>query len=919
MWRRKPLRMENLEARMMLDSKGLPATNDAYLTLSFAEDGVEVAGQANALSAKFDSLAPTADWQSVILRAFQTWTSLTNADIGVVDDGGQPFGTPGMDRGDKRFGDIRIAAVAMAPEFGAVSVPVNSVVGGSWTADVIFNTNFTFRSVDDLFAIALHEAGNVLGLEDSTDPLSPLHVGTIPTATSPTTMDTSNLQALYGIRLPDRNENSPENQNNNSFNNATSLRLNEYASKENHGDGSAPSLVYGDIGTKGDVDYFSVEVPRSYAGQVTIQIRSAGISLLAPQLHVYNEQRQLVQQANSTVAGDIVTITLPRVRADGKYFIQVEATATDWRAVGGYSLVVTFDGINQVSSEIIGRYADSYLRKLGQEELRKIFDAETCGSFHDDLHTNDDPSRATPLESESKFATSTRFETIGSIADGLDQDFYRIKSPDIVNGSNVLTIAVRSLETGTVVPRLTVLDHDKKIVSGAVLANGAGQLVVQISDVSRDEDYYFQVASADPAGPFASGNYQLTASFGDQATNLQQFAGGSLAVGTGQNVHTVYVAEPQLFHFLLEARADVQSNTHVVIASVYSRSGRLVHRLAALPGDARSVGAVLLAPGAYEIVVNAVTLTGQADLPMRYEFLGLALSDHFVSDPDDPTTHPFYNPDPSLGGAYLYPGGIPSDDPYLWDDFIASLPEPPPPLPLAELVSVLLRDWWPWFWEQIGVAGPPLAVADTYRTEAGVPLNVPTAAGVLSNDIEPDGTPMGVILISGPRSGELTLNPDGSFQYIPEPGFNGMVRFTYQVSDFSQMSGEVTVTIAVGLQGDYDGSGSVDQLDYAVWRASFGSTTNLRADGNGDGRIDIVDYVVWRMAFTAVQAAAAATDLMSESGAVSGALYGVSGLTAANLAGVDAMTFEDMGLLDKLMSTWRIPTRPEYDAAFEAI
>jgi hypothetical protein len=48
-------------------------------------------------------------------------------------------------------------------------------------------------------------------------------------------------------------------------------------------------------------------------------------------------------------------------------------------------------------------------------------------------------------------------------------------------------------------------------------------------------------------------------------------------------------------------------------------------------------------------------------------------------------------------------------------------------------------------------------------------------------------------------------------------------------------------------------------------------------------------------------------------------LYGVSGLTAANLAGVDAMTFEDMGLLDKLMSTWRIPTRPEYDAAFEAI
>jgi hypothetical protein len=238
---------------------------------------------------------------------------------------------------------------------------------------------------------------------------------------------------------------------------------------------------------------------------------------------------------------------------------------------------------------------------------------------------------------------------------------------------------------------------------------------------------------------------------------------------------------------------------------------------------------------------------------------------------------------------------------------------------LPELISMLLRDWWPWFWTQIGVAGPPLAVPDAYRTEAGVPLNVPLTAGVLSNDVEPDGTPMGVILISGPRSGQLSLNPDGSFQYTPEPGFNGMVRFTYQVSDFSQMSGEVTVTIAVGLQGDYDGSGVVDQLDYVVWRAGFGSTTNLRADGNGDGRVDIVDYVVWRIAFTAAQAAAAVIDSTAESAAVSGALYAESFLTAAKSADLKAMAFADSGFLDSFVSAWRMPPRLEYDAAFEAI
>ncbi len=52
---------------------------------------------------------------------------------------------------------------------------------------------------------------------------------------------------------------------------------------------------------------------------------------------------------------------------------------------------------------------------------------------------------------------------------------------------------------------------------------------------------------------------------------------------------------------------------------------------------------------------------------------------------------------------------------------------------------------------------------------------------------------------------------------------------------------------AVPLPGDFDGSGTVDQLDYQVWRASFGQTgSGLAADGNGNGVIDTADYVLWR-------------------------------------------------------------------------
>ena len=46
--------------------------------------------------------------------------------------------------------------------------------------------------------------------------------------------------------------------------------------------------------------------------------------------------------------------------------------------------------------------------------------------------------------------------------------------------------------------------------------------------------------------------------------------------------------------------------------------------------------------------------------------------------------------------------------------------------------------------------------------------------------------------------------------------------------------------------GDYDRNGQVNQADYDLWRASFGSTVLLTADGNGNRLIDAADYVVWR-------------------------------------------------------------------------
>jgi hypothetical protein len=51
------------------------------------------------------------------------------------------------------------------------------------------------------------------------------------------------------------------------------------------------------------------------------------------------------------------------------------------------------------------------------------------------------------------------------------------------------------------------------------------------------------------------------------------------------------------------------------------------------------------------------------------------------------------------------------------------------------------------------------------------------------------------------------------------------------------------------IAGDYDRSGKVDASDYAIWRNTMNSRSNLAADGNGNGIVDSGDLSIWKMNF----------------------------------------------------------------------
>ncbi|HKB02596.1 MAG TPA: cadherin-like domain-containing protein [Gemmataceae bacterium] len=92
----------------------------------------------------------------------------------------------------------------------------------------------------------------------------------------------------------------------------------------------------------------------------------------------------------------------------------------------------------------------------------------------------------------------------------------------------------------------------------------------------------------------------------------------------------------------------------------------------------------------------------------------------------------------------------------------------------------------------------PSAADDSYTVAEGKTL---TGGSVLANDADPGGNTLTAVLVSGPAHGTLNLNPDGSFNYTPAPGFTGTDSFTYRATDGTADSNAVTVTITVRPSG----------------------------------------------------------------------------------------------------------------------
>lgn len=93
---------------------------------------------------------------------------------------------------------------------------------------------------------------------------------------------------------------------------------------------------------------------------------------------------------------------------------------------------------------------------------------------------------------------------------------------------------------------------------------------------------------------------------------------------------------------------------------------------------------------------------------------------------------------------------------------------------------------------------PPVAVDDAYITEVGNAVN----GNVILNDYDPDGDVITVTVpqFSGPANGTVTsINPNGTFTYVPNPGYTGPDQFTYVICDGGTPSLCDTATVYITI------------------------------------------------------------------------------------------------------------------------
>lgn len=514
-------RVEILEERLVLYALSGHEWADTNVSFSYVPDGTAMpGGNTSSLMAEMDAVAASEVWQREFARALQTWAEYAPLNFHQVSDDGSPYGTIGYSQGDSRFGDTRLSAMPSAG-LAQTSFPSSNTVDSTSAGDIILNTNYTFGiGVDpDFYSVMLHEAGHSLGLDHSVQGtvMYGAYQGIL---TGLSADDIAGIQAIYGPRQSDAYDAASPND---SLASATPLAL------------SSGALSFqADLTTRSDVDYYRVVAPSDADGTLSVSVDARGLSLLAPQVSVFDQAGNLLGRAavGTYGYGTVATLNLKGLTAGATYYLAADGATDDVFGVGAYNFDAQFGtGGGHVAPGItVSPTAGLTTSEDGATaSFNVVFDSQPAADVTIDLSSSD-TSEGTVSVSSVTFTPSNwdtpQTVTVTGVDDSeIDGDVaYTIvtapaqSSDSNYNGLNAADVSVTNTDNDAPSPALSpdrfeVNDSMAAATDlGTIRSGGSSETALTI-DNSSDVDFF-------RFSPQKSGTYQITAAFAEAGGNL---------------------------------------------------------------------------------------------------------------------------------------------------------------------------------------------------------------------------------------------------------------------------------------------------------------------------------------------------------------------------------------------------------------